>query len=304
MFIQDPQERLEYYLRTHIVGLAIKHRATSSSTHSSIEKIGPVGIDLFSGFIMSVRGMWFWITAGHIFQNIQCLIEEHHRELFDCRLFDFHADRASGDFGLPIDHRTICNKNYVVRDELGLDFGVIHLSDLYIQGLKEVGVRPIDEGKWKIKPHQLKFPVYEMFEIVGLPTETMKNSVNHLEGDRFRVRGQTLPCAAPVRILTSPPADLENPKSRFYGTLADEQAPDDDDRLPLKDIDGLSGAPIFGLCRNKDGGLDYWLAAIQSGWYENRRIVTGCLAHVVGQIIENKIDELICEQAKQASRVV
>ena len=41
----------------------------------------------------------------------------------------------------------------------------------------------------------------------------------------------------------------------------------------MRDIQGMSGGPIIGVNRSGDGSGQYWVIAVQSGWYPRERVV-------------------------------
>jgi hypothetical protein len=56
-------------------------------------------------------------------------------------------------------------------------------------------------------------------------------------------------------------------------------------------IKGMSGGPILGLRGTPDGGLRYWVVALQSRWFEQSRIILGCPVPLFATIVQQLLVE-------------
>jgi hypothetical protein len=82
-----------------------------------------------------------------------------------------------------------------------------------------------------------------------------------------------------VTRLAAPPPDVEpTPYDRFVGTVGDGG---------VKDIDGMSGCPIFGFEKGREDR--YWIVAIQNSWIRSRRIIFGTPLPVLAGFIEDAL---------------
>jgi hypothetical protein len=65
----------------------------------------------------------------------------------------------------------------------------------------------------------------------------------------------------------------------------------------IKDIDGMSGGPVFAL-KKVDGVWKYKVIGVQSGWYPSARIIAACPISSFGVALEEAV-----ESAKAAMSV-
>src|SRR5262249_54517786 len=77
------------------------------------------------------------------------------------------------------------------------------------------------------------------------------------------------PVMMTVRRLDSLPADVQPTTIPWFVGQLPRQ-------LDIPDIRGMSGGPILGFRRNKDNQWEYWVVALQSWWFPDRRIIFGC----------------------------
>lgn len=57
-------------------------------------------------------------------------------------------------------------------------------------------------------------------------------------------------------------------------------------------LEGMSGGPIYGFEKNKDGKWEYRLVALQSRWFATPQVLYGCPISPVMSVIEDEIKEL------------
>jgi hypothetical protein len=224
----------------------------------------------FSGQILSVRGAWSLLTAGHILRGIEARLNSRR-----WRLQFFLAD----DFGpgvinhhaIPFDYHSAA-RAYI--DENGLDFGVVCLRPYYRALLEKNAVVPITEENWA-RQSEVK---YDRHFMIGFPTELRQSSV--WQGGRgYEVGLHFCPAMVYVHKLASAPEDCEPaPYERFVGRIG---------QGGLDDLDGMSGCPIYGLSKGRADR--YWIVAIQNSWLPQRRIVFGTPIPLLGRLIEDAL---------------
>jgi hypothetical protein len=76
----------------------------------------------------------------------------------------------------------------------------------------------------------------------------------------------------------------------FYGQLSGLVA-------DLTDINGMSGGPIFGFKRGEDGRMRYWVIALQSGWFPDKRIIFACRIRQLCEVLRKRIIEQLDRDA-------
>lgn len=229
-----------------------RHLVALIGEYQSFEANGELlheGRFVFSGFVMSFQGRWFWTTAGH------CLDEKFDREIrrgtlkiLSCGFADYFGSGARSKTIVPYTYEVDCSVN-VNKVELGLDFALIPLPDLIRRNLEHNGIIPVSRENW-IHQKDLTFETYKM---LGFPSHLVSNA-----GVR--------PVMITVNRMESTEVDSKSPPW-FVGTL--------DDSIIDFDIVGMSGGPIYGFRQRQDGQWSYHVVALQSRW-KDRRITFGC----------------------------
>src|SRR5262245_55374717 len=105
----------------------------------------------FSGFILSIRGRWNLVTAGHILRKLESGLIANQIALNRCYLIDSYGPNPATDLPTPF---TFEDAPKIYADQDGLDFGLIGLSDYYTRLLLANGVLPFAEIDWVKQPQQ------------------------------------------------------------------------------------------------------------------------------------------------------
>jgi hypothetical protein len=102
---------------------------------------------VFSGFLVDVCGIWFYVTAGHILRAIRAALNA--AGSFDVwRLDDQTAGNRFKGAAIPYDFDI--NRWAVIEDdEIGLDYAAVPLETTYCLQLKAGGAIPIDKIAWE-----------------------------------------------------------------------------------------------------------------------------------------------------------
>ena len=119
----------------------------------------------FSGFVMSFKGMWFFITAGHILKAVDDRLKDKTLAITGCRFADYFGMGTTVPLPTPFDYESAV-KGYIDDDSVGLDIGMIYLSPLYREGFKKNGIIAIWDQDW-VHQHKVEFTKYYM---LGFPT--------------------------------------------------------------------------------------------------------------------------------------
>lgn len=224
---------------------------------------------VFSGFIIEIAGEWFYVTAGHILRDIRTALEAG--STFDVwRLGDQMAGNKFNNTAIPYSFQL---KDWVILEDskLGFDYAAVHLAGLFRQQLEVGGVVAIASNAWSdhVTDH-------DHWALVGIPSETVSYD------------GKTVITARVVMALLVPanaPASAgEKAQNQFYAKLADGS-----ERF-VKDVDGMSGGPIFTL-KKVDGAWKYSVIGVQSAWYPTTRILVACPFSSFGLALEAAIKE-------------
>lgn len=246
------------FLRTvgrHFVTLSCVQRTPGSPNEK---------IFVFSGFVVDVRGVWIYVTAGHILRDIKTSLDSG--AVFEIwRLDDQTA--GNGFKGAAIPYAFDVDRWLVIEDlQTGLDYAVVVLDTMYRVQLEAGGVVPIDKTAWG--DHVTEF---DHWAEIGIPSETVEYDT------RSHIKARIV--VAPLEPAEVPAGAGRRAENQFYAKLKGDSAG------VVTDIDGMSGGPIFAL---KKVGEDwkYSVIGVQSGWYPRARVITACPFSSLGYALE------------------
>ena len=227
--------------------------------------IGEENVFIFSGFLVEVRDVWFYVTAGHIIRDVKESLEKGAK--FDVwRLGD---QTAGNKYRAAIPYAFDINKWYIIEDkDLGFDYAVIQMDMIYCMQLKAGGAVPIQKAAWG--DHRLK---YDQWALVGIPSETVKYDQETILSCKIAI--------VPINPTEEPPVSGSQADNRFYARLKDLGN--------LGDIDGMSGGPIFGL-RWVEDWCEYKVIGVQSGWYRGAKTITVSPFKYLGVKLETLVE--------------
>jgi hypothetical protein len=258
-------------IRRHFVGLC--------GTCVDLQGPGPRDERVFccSGFMIEICGVWCFITAGHVFNDIDIGVRTGQIKLLKCSLADYYAAEATVKEPVPFDYE---GAHRITVNAGGMDLGLIPLRDYYRMNLEANGVRPMTVAVWVSRTP----PLFDHYAVLGLPMEELEPLTR--TGDRGPQIGcMTTLTLAGVHALPSPPPDrIVSPIPRFAGVL--------NDGGKLGSVKGMSGGPILGVSR--DGAAwHYACVAVQGSWDSGRRMIYGT---PVSTIVD-AITKILREQA-------
>jgi len=270
----DPKLRGQGYLK-HVVGLTWIDVSGISSDKA------PPRAFMISGFVMSVAGAWVWVTAGHICKDIRSMIESG-RCVVSSKFVDRWGAPTGEEVGFPFPY-DLKEIAHVYNEEIGVDYGLIILSDQPRMLLEAAGIVALSEEYWSDVPDDVG-----LFELIGFPSSETTCSISEEKILTFSAS----PYMAPIMHEPNPPLDVNKPHPRFYGRLIDQQSDGSPNGCPLDNIDGMSGGPIFAIREIEGGKLEYWLVAIQSGWYPDRRMITACPVLAAVAVVRKVLEDI------------
>lgn len=231
-----------------------------------------------SAFVMSIRGRWFIITAGHVLQDIRRRITTG-RKITSCRIFDSWHPKALFRDSVPFDFQGA--PKYVFGDEDGIDCAVISLSRMTEELLQRNGIVPLDESYWEVTPRPL-----DVLYVVGLPHGLKQQERKPgIAGARFCQYATV--CILPAAPHQSDPDEQMPGAPRIHARLLTHELWDAGDTVSTTSIVGMSGGPIFGLKKSQsdESGHRYWLVAVQSTWRSGSRVIAGCPVRGLGDFL-------------------
>jgi hypothetical protein len=229
----------------------------------------------YSGFVIEICGVWCFMTAGHVFKDIDGWRSQGKVQLLKCGLADYYSAEARVKEPTPFVYE---DANPITVDKGGMDFGLIALRDYYRNNLQANGVRSLAVARWTGGSP----PPFEFHALLGLADEDLEPRSRM--GERGPQIGyMTTLSLVGVEALPAPPPDrVVSPIPRFAAVLRDGDRPGS--------VKGMSGGPILGISRS-ERGWDYACVAVQGSWDEGRRMIYGTPVSIVVETITRLLEE-------------
>lgn len=243
-----------------------RHFVTMSCMQT-LPKSNEEHVVLFSGFVIAVDDVWFYVTAGHVPRTIQSATAAGTK--FDVwRFGDQTARGPFKDTGIPFAY--VADQWVVVEDDsVGLDYAALPLRDFYRQALELGGILPIRKDAWG--DHVTE---YDQWVLVGVPSETVTHD------------GRSLITAKVVSVALeeteAPEGAGAKADNQFYGRLIEGS------ETVVKNVEGMSGGPIFAT-KKIDNAIKYKVIGVQSAWYRLSRTIAACPFSSLGLGLENAV---------------
>ncbi|MFC1761060.1 hypothetical protein ACFL6U_03160 [Planctomycetota bacterium] len=235
-----------------------------------------------SAFVVSIRGIWFLVTAGHILKDLQSRLSSG-RRILKSRLFAGLTSTPSSE-SIPFNLGD-APQWYICED--GMDYAIIPFRPAFVNPLIADGVIALNKIHWTNYPDN-----NGEYYLLGFPTQAQKLSITS-SGDTGNVNIQVGCPLLPVFPVSDPPEALKQKHERFYAKVPFAKGMVDDPNVPLTDIDGMSGGPIFVLKWIDDSNIESWVFAVQSSWLKSSRILAACPILPLTNAIEKSIDEYL-----------
>ena len=225
-------------------------------------------VQVITAFVLSVGEHWFLVTAGHCIRLIEELTTSGGYALEKTELIDSMGINAKNNIPVPIDYFGAAP--IALSGQPEYDYGIIKLSHHHVRLLKASGVEPLNEEVWDKQPSQVDF-----YLMMGVPTQYTKAESSNLAIQTFLVR---------VTALDSRPEGFpESNLPLFYGQV--------DLTEDLSSIRGMSGGPVLGFYKDKEGRLRYWLIALQSTTLPISGMIKACPTRILGLYLRNMLDQ-------------
>ena len=234
-----------------------------------------------SSFIITVKDIWFLVTAGHILKKLEKRLKAG-RKIVKSRLIDGMAG-ATGIGSIIFDLGN--EPQWYIDDDNGLDYGVIPLRPLYVQQLIAAGIKPLVSECWIDIPSDP-----DACFLLGFPKEEKKIDLRIFE-DGGDVRIEIGTPLLPVEPIDNPPERIQKSADRFYAKVPIITAAESSLDKDFTDIDGMSGGPLFVIKQTGKGKSRYWIVGIQSSWLPDERILAACPIQPLADSIINCIEK-------------
>ncbi|MFO0875179.1 MAG: hypothetical protein U0575_14580 [Phycisphaerales bacterium] len=218
-----------------------------------------------SAFVVSVRGMWFLVTAGHVLDGRASRIAAG-RRIASTLLFDACAGNSFPGILIDLEGCPALRHD----NNHGWDYGIVLLRPYYAQLLAAGGIKPVSERAWSNQPSDVFARV-----MLGVPGE-LRRPVIVKQGSQTKAQSSSawvLFGLQPARHI--PECFGEDRDIRIYGVVAPGEVVEDGVGTPITDIRGTSGGPIFDLHRDAEGRAVYSLVGVQSSWHKPTGTISG-----------------------------
>jgi len=253
------------WISQHLLNITVTYRT----------KVGEEKWLTFSGCVVSYRGSWFLLTAGHAVAAVKKGIEPG-ATITASVISDYYGIAARHQNAIPFNILEAPSR--VVDDDNGLDFALLPLSGIYRRMLKanniidlpmEVPTRPDDKA-------------FQSYIVIGFPEELQK-----IVFDPKGVAEETRPYGLK---LDREPDDMSKGRSRFVGRIKELGE--------LKSTVGFSGGPILGFVPQTATSTDVHLIATQMSWDKKDRIF-GCYIDEIFRYSKEWLDA-VCDSNPDA----
>ncbi len=221
----------------------------------------------YPGVVLRYRDAIYWLSAGHIRAEIECLTKHEKIRVEGYRLVDNYgpAPRSAEPIPFPLDDIT---QLHVYDKAEGLDFWLVELTPHYQKLLSSNGIVPISDSFW----YPESAPDCDTFAMLGSPEEAVSQDAIPTEYG-FHLVGSISPTLLHVEV-----DEGWNEGEWFVGNVPSQDV--------INTVVGMSGGPIFGF-----SGDRYWVIAIQSWWNKNRRVIYGCWLRRITSLLDKSLRE-------------
>lgn len=263
----------------HIIGLAWTDARTEPDGPAQDPDAYDPRVFCVSAFVVSVRDIWFLVTAGHILRDLEGRLQAG-RRILHSKLIDALASPVSPP---PIPFTLgETPQSYVCVD--GFDYGLIPLRPAFVDPLRAGGVVALAEKAWADIPD-----APDGHFLLGFPSQAIECAVTS-HGEEGNVNVKIATPLLPIHPVHDPPRVLQCSAPRFYGRVPVTTGDVGGRTVTLTDIDGMSGGPIFAVKRIGQDRYRYWVVAVQSSWERKSRVLAACLIQPLFEAIARCID--------------
>ena len=269
-------------LSRHIVAFAWSDKRCEPKPGRTVTEQYDVQAFLATAFVISIREHWILLTAGHVLKQLKKRLSAG-RRLLKTKLIDM-APEENHFPSIPFDFKPEMS-NFIDDRETNLDFGVIPLSQMYVELLKAGGTVPISESMVPEKPGRA-----DGYLMAGLPRQARSIDVSSMHGGGL-VRYDIGATVLPVYPTDDVPEVLLKGVPRFYARVPIGTGDEENGLQRLTDIDGMSGSPIFAYTIDESGKHSYALVALQSGWDGKARVLAANFVAPLTSILGSLIDQ-------------
>lgn len=258
------------FMSRHVVALTGEYESFTPDT-TPLHR----GVFVFSGWVLALHERWFWVTAGHCFK--QCLdhpIQAGTMRIISSGFADYFGLDAAHQHLVPFTYE-VGDGFYVDRGDMGLDFGLIPLSDLTRRAFAANGVVAVSRQNW-VHQEAVTFTLYRM---LGFPSQPVQEST--VVASDGSISAYVQPVMIGIDRLEPNEVSGSPASTWFVGRIVPEAT--------IPNIEGMSGGPVYGFRQGADGRWYYHVVALQSRWRPESRIVFGCSVPLFAEAVHQAL---------------
>lgn len=234
----------------------------------------------YTFFVASVGERWYLVTAGHVLKALDRVFTAADQRVLSSFLADNFGRFKRGNKPLLFPYRPGLGW-YIFDKKLGVDFGFIPLTQEWKEDLMIGGNKPLSDAHWT-RPEDPELRAYWM---LGFPGDVNHSFNKPIRSGEPRTGGAAVFMHSLDRIdeseVAEPRRGWKTTIPRFIGRINVD--------LPYR-IEGMSGGPIFGMCRHPSGRQGYTVVALQSAWYPDSKTIFACPVHVFGELLQGHVN--------------
>lgn len=220
----------------------------------------------FSGFVFEYADKWYWMTAGHILEEIELTLNHANYVLRDFALLDHFGPGELNKMAIPFDYASAW-KYYEYDTSKGLDYGIVELREHDKRLMRLNNVPAITIAEWE---DAATFTYIGHF-MAGLPLDAVESHIRSNQ-DVAVISSRTCPSVMYLEMQTETQfGDTQTEYPRIVSKLSPN--------WPEGDIKGMSGGPVFGICKETN---EYRIVGIQSSWRARERVAFATPLQVAG----------------------
>ncbi len=236
-----------------------------------------------SGVLVSVEGSWFILVAKHCFNQIIERLRTKRRRIKACRILDHVSPDARHRYPIPLAYNDIWKIKLGKGDDF--DVGAIPVPRNTRHLLSKNGMVALPESACLALDNEC-----DEHWLFGILTDSVRMAT-HIPG-ASQVPFAVGFYAMPVQRLRSKPDRFgDHTAPYFYGQLLGDWTSRNGNPIP-RDLEGMSGGPVFAIRRSSDGQERYWLAGIQSSWLPESEQVAAASAEVASRSLADGLQLL------------
>jgi hypothetical protein len=278
----EERERVAYF-SNNLVGIAATQVYGNPARENTF---------FIAGCILSIKQEWFFVTAGHCLEQLDQAF--HQTKIERIRLVDYAGRQSIHHEPIPfVDYENTFRRYW--NETNGVDFGFVYLSPYHRRLLEANKVRVHDEVQWRRQPKE-----FEVAWMLGFPSAL----VQKLDPSTYLFSASMIPLDilkhTPEQYIRDSPSDLSEEDRRlrdaFFYAVIPKDHPLPKNEKGEDDIHGMSGGPILGVAHSL-GKLKYWVAAIQSSWFPESRVIRAvplpAIGHYLSDLYQAIVDEWV-----------